>query len=108
MAYIRGVLYQDNLICIEVSIEEGREVRMTTGSEARIEIDWYALDLFGMESRFRAIQTLFVGQWMSALDVKTYRELFLVLNRDYNTADAFDRFLSFVSNNHLEYDYIEY
>ena len=97
MAYMREVLYQDNLIRIEVCMEEGKEARMTTGSEAWIDISWYALDLFGMESRRRGIQSLSVEQWMPALNVKAYRELLLVLKRDYNTSDAFDRILSFVS-----------
>ena len=90
------ILYQDNLIRIDVEIVKEWD---------QIYFVQYDLDLFGMESESRMISALSIEQLMSALDVKTDKELIDTLKRDYNTPDAFNRLLSFVSNNNLKYDY---
>ena len=61
-------------------------------------------EMFGDSEYERVIFDLPVEQLMSAMGVKTDRELISVLKRDYNTSDAFDRFSEFVYDNHLKYN----
>lgn len=93
------VLYQDNLIKIEVQIMDDSGIINF--------VKWtLTFNLFGVEEdEDRMIYNLPIEQLMSAFDVKTTINLLAVLKRNYNTSDAFDRFLSFVSDNHLKYDY---
>ena len=53
----------------------------------------------------RVIFNLPAAQLKSAFGAKTDNELFALLRRDYSTSDAFDRFLSYLYDSHLKYDY---
>ena len=59
-------------------------------------------EMFGDSDYERVISDLPAEQLRSAMGIKTDMELISVLKRDYNTSDAFDRFLDFVYDNHLK------
>ena len=61
-------------------------------------------EMFGDSEYEWVIFDLPVEQLRSAMGVKNDKELLVVLKRDYNTSDAFDRFSKFVYDNHLKYN----
>ena len=99
---LSATLYEDNnpkaARSIRVEIKDG----LVTFEQQ--DIGSLCNEMFGDSDYERVISDLPVGQLRSAIGVKTDKELIAVLKRNYNTSDAFDRFLDFVYDNHLKYN----
>lgn len=99
---LSATLYEDNnpnaARSIRVEIEDG----LVTFEQQ--DIGPLCDEMFGDSDYERVISNLPAGQLRSAMGIKTDRELISVLKRDYNTSNAFDRFLDFVYDNHLKYN----
>ena len=99
---LSATLYEDNnpraARSISVEIKDG----LVTFEQQ--DIGTLCNEMFGDSDYERVISDLPVEQLRSAMGVKTDKELISVFKRDYNTSDAFDRFLDFVYDNHLKYN----
>ena len=99
---LSATLYEDNNPRAARSIRVEIKDRLVTFEQQ--DIGTLCDEMFGDSDYERVISDLHVEQLRSAMGVKTDKELISVLERNYSTSDAFDRFSKFVYDNHLKYN----